>query len=475
VRLTQPSCGLPILLALSVGSACTVPDVDIVMGQQDSASRQQGDASTASLDTQEADTPVVIGGQDAAATWRDATGATCGSGKCDSGGSSTSSCHDVPCPSTDEVCLGNSCVQKPTAIAAGGDHTCVVTGGSVLCWGGNANGELGVAAGPPKTSPVVVAGLTNVKALAAGTAFTCALIADGTVRCWGDNSAGQLGSSTAPSSATPVDAGVSGVETLASVPTLAAGRDFACARTTDGKVWCWGNNSVGQLGRTAAALYPTCRSPVSPGKPDIVANLTSAVSISAGADVACAVLQDLSVSCWGGNETLQLGTVSTSAARSTPGPVSSLADATQVVATTPSENLPSFSCNVTVCSRLSSNSVSCWGDSSLLGSSQILPNQNQPVPVSSLQQVSDLAAGSDFVCSVVAGEVWCWGMIPSATDSTVEPAKVTGVNSVTKIAAGANHICALITDGTVKCWGNSSLGQLGNGTIKSSLAPVSVL
>jgi alpha-tubulin suppressor-like RCC1 family protein len=55
------------------------------------------------------------------------------------------------------------------------------------------------------------------------------------------------------------------------------------------------------------------------------------------------------------------------------------------------------------------------------------------------------------------------------------PVEVAGLSGVVKIAAGFNSTCALLSDGTVKCWGDNSVGQLGIGTGTSSLVPVKVL
>ena len=43
------------------------------------------------------------------------------------------------------------------------------------------------------------------------------------------------------------------------------------------------------------------------------------------------------------------------------------------------------------------------------------------------------------------------------------------------VATGRIHACVLLSDGTARCWGDNSVGQLGDGTGKSSTVPVQVL
>ena len=88
-------------------------------------------------------------------------------------------------------------------------------------------GLLEVAA---QATPVAVAGLPGtVTAVAAGGAHTCALTATGAVFCWGDNSFGQLGNGSTALGLAPV--AVVGLEK--GVQAIAAGSGHSCALLAD--------------------------------------------------------------------------------------------------------------------------------------------------------------------------------------------------------------------------------------------------
>ena len=73
----------------------------------------------------------------------------------------------------------------------------LLTNGAVMCWGANADGELGrgdalVAPRVARDAAVVnLGGVTS--AITAGTGFTCAVMRDGAVRCFGRGFFGNLG------------------------------------------------------------------------------------------------------------------------------------------------------------------------------------------------------------------------------------------------------------------------------------------
>jgi hypothetical protein len=55
------------------------------------------------------------------------------------------------------------------------------------------------------------------------------------------------------------------------------------------------------------------------------------------------------------------------------------------------------------------------------------------------------------------------------------PVTVTGVGSATAVSAGAGAACALVANGGVECWGDDTVGELGDGTTTTSGSPVAVL
>jgi len=86
--------------------------------------------------------------------------------------------------------------QGAKAVSAGGQHTCAIKeDGSLWCWGGNGDGQLGIGVAGSAVAPVLVSAGPAID-VSAGTAHTCATFeGSGSVDlyCWGSQLWGRLG------------------------------------------------------------------------------------------------------------------------------------------------------------------------------------------------------------------------------------------------------------------------------------------
>ena len=189
-------------------------------------------------------------------------------------------------------------VENVVQIAAGGAHTLALRAdGTVVAWGRNSNGQLGnnTTNLTEPTAPFVVKGLSNVIAVAAGKEFSLALRADGTVLAWGDNVLGQLGIET-QRELTPAP-----VPGLTGVVAIAASGSHSVALRADGTVFGWGADESGQSSALGQGGEPVLAPTQAPG-------VSGAVGIATGESATFARLRDGSVVGWGTNTSGELGT-----------------------------------------------------------------------------------------------------------------------------------------------------------------------
>ncbi|RZI59705.1 MAG: hypothetical protein EOP14_04060, partial [Pseudomonas sp.] len=92
-----------------------------------------------------------------------------------------------------------------------------------------------------------------------------------------------------------------------------------------------------------------------------------------------------------------------------------------------------------------------------------------------------VSAGKYFNCSITSdAKVKCWGNnsngeLGNGTYTTrSSPLEVVGLSNAIAVATGDAHACALISDGTVSCWGSNNRGQLGIGNTTSRNTPITV-
>lgn len=180
------------------------------------------------------------------------------------------------------------------SVALGTRFACALgTDGHVSCWGEGTHGELGRGDAASATEPAPVAGLDDVVAIAAGDRHACALLSSGHVRCWGAGNLGQLGDGAHEDRSAPVD-----VQAIADASDIAAGLGHTCVVHVNGAVSCWGSGRDGQLGNGT-----TLRSEI----PIQVAGIASLVEISAGAAHTCGRTGGGVVYCWGASRWGQIG------------------------------------------------------------------------------------------------------------------------------------------------------------------------
>jgi alpha-tubulin suppressor-like RCC1 family protein len=347
------------------------------------------------------------------------------------------------------------------AVGAGAQHSCArLSSGGVRCWGDNDFAQLGNGSkgGGPATSPVAVSGISTADALSLGAVHSCARVSGGLLQCWGDNRYGQLGNGFGANVVLPTNVSV------VSAPAMLAGGEYHACALVGTSVRCWGRNLYGQLGDGSNSDSVAA---VDTG----IGNATAVVN---GKGFSCALLSDQSVRCWGENGRGQLGNNSTLDS-ATPVAVLGLSGVVQLAA--------GFN---HACARLGDATVRCWGENSSgqLGDGNSGSNATTIV-TAGISNVLWLAAGELHTCAVqTAGTVQCWGanhdgrLGDGSTSASPTPVTVSGLTAATTpgaLALGAEHSCALKSDGQIACWGWDGYSQLGQGSsIGSSATPLAV-
>lgn len=201
-----------------------------------------------------------------------------------------------------------------TQVAPGCNHSLALTSaGTVLAWGDNSEGQLGngtVGGFNATPAPVKLPPGTAVRSLSGGCGFSLAVTTGGQLLAWGGNGEGELGNGTAGNPvATPapvkLPAGVT-------VRAAAGGLDHALALTTDGRVYAWGANAAGELGNGTT------------GKPNATPALVPlpsgalATAVTAGEGDSLAALASGGVVGWGDDSEGSLGDGRTNAVAPSP-------------------------------------------------------------------------------------------------------------------------------------------------------------
>ena len=332
--------------------------------------------------------------------------------------------------------------------------------------GKNHNGQLGDGTTMERDGAVKVdmtGALKNsfIVSIDSAETHTCAVNTTGGVFCWGDNSSGQLGIGTTVNSYSPVKVDMTGVLFKKKVEKVSLGLNYSCVLDDKGKVYCWGSllDFSSKVPKEIALDNPV-------------------VSLSVNKSNACVLDEAGKIWCWGKNESGQLGNLSFDDSED---PVEvDLGNRNMVDVKTGTNH---------VCALDDAGNIFCWGSNGSgqlgygKGASSVISGVPQPTRVIiksdiNEKKVSLLSCGYESTSAVDEdGNLYFWGRPDLNSLEYSHIAKIEGTGDereygdVAFFGTGAAHKCLLDSEGDVYCWGNNNRGQLGNNSDESSDQP----
>lgn len=400
-------------------------------------------------------------------------------------------------PCTDELCedakpvhpplaMGEACTtaETPEGLCNGAGKCGVCLPESRQCSGNavqacNAEGQWNESVPCPESSPLCMSASASCLSLTEKHVVqghvSCGRFTDGSLHCRGEAAA--------------LDVDTKAFTKITGARSMAAGALHLCALLSDGSVACTGENADGELG-TGDQKAPQ-------SLPVIAAGIQNAVQVVAGDGFSCARLESGQVQCWGRNDMGQLGigsigkrpknaaerefeSAQAGEGRGSPLKIIEAAQgASQVVFG------PAYGC------VLRSGSVRCFGERSPVIAPEIeAPPEKSPKKpaaktppkappfVKDIKDAVDIAAGATHVCAILSNRtVRCWGdnsngqLGDGTTDTKSSPIEIKSLPPINSIVLGAGHSCALTHTNTVQCWGDGSRGQIGDGALEKRLGP----
>lgn len=310
----------------------------------------------------------------------------------------------------------------------------------------------------------------------------CAILGTGALRCWGANGYGQLAQGNTANIGDGPGESTVGVNLGAgrTATAVAVGDFHACAILDTGAVRCWGNSDEGQLGQGDTVTIGD-----NPGESTVAVNLglgRTATAISAGNSHTCAILDNGALRCWGWNSAGNLGQGNTDHIGDSPGETTVAVDlgvGRSAVAVAAG--------GVNTCAILDNGALRCWGNGTYgqLGQGNTAAIGDDGVETTVAvdlgvgRTATAVSVGFNYMCVVLdTGTVRCAGrsnlgqLAQGNTDSIGNDGGETTVavnlgagRTATAITAAANHACAVLDNGTLRCWGQNTRGQLGQGSV----------
>ncbi|HEX6239831.1 MAG TPA: hypothetical protein VFZ61_03010 [Polyangiales bacterium] len=263
--------------------------------------------------------------------------------------------------------------------------------GEIECWGGNAQGQLGLGDSEPRAAPTPLGLGVSFVAVACGGRASCAIADTGKLYCWGDNSEG------VPAQADPYGSPHVLTPSLAAldvaVRQVSVGQGHACAVAINGALYCWGRNTDSQLGLGST--------PIQQRKPAPSDGSARYNQVAAGQQHTCGIRNDGAVYCWGRELAGRLGQGAQQDGKVVvPGQVGKDSDFVAV-------SVHWFHS----CARRLNGRLLCWGrnqEGQLGVGDEAL--RDVPTPVSGPSAWTSFTVGRFHTCGITQSQLYCWGM-----------------------------------------------------------------
>jgi alpha-tubulin suppressor-like RCC1 family protein len=376
------------------------------------------------------------------------------------------------------------------ALAVGQQHACAIKAGHVHCWGKNTDGQCGITAGANVLSPQEVeSGITDAVAIAAGGTTTCVLRTGGTIVCFGGNAFGQLANGTVGATHLPQT-----IAPAAGWTALSVGSQHVCGMRNE-DAFCWGSSDWGELGdgrigtrvnatrsgvstgwtRISSAGRHACGiqggvlkcwgkndlsqvQPDAPVNPDVprfqpvvpITGVTDFTAVETSATATCALAGTGRLYCFGAPVISVAATLLTHQ-------VQSASDWTDISVG------PERACGVR------SGMLYCWGTNTIgqLGDNGTT-DQTLPKRIGLSATWQRVSVGDTLICGLDAGGLYCWDGF-NAPGYGKTPTRIGADGDWKDLSVGGAFGCGIReeTTGTFRlyCWGSNLHGALGNGGV----------
>ena len=356
----------------------------------------------------------------------------------------------------------------------GNNHSCAISSAhEVYCWGDNTYGQIGSGDNIDRAYPFKIltdnSNSIRFRKLKTFADHTCALSFEGDLYCWGRNDNGQLGVGSNDNKSIIQKVNFPSIVNDDLVMDFAVGADHTCLINNKNRVYCWGDNTFGQLGIGGG---PSTNKMGTINPSFNIATYKNMFRIEAGANHTCVLMGNGDVFCWGRNNLGQLG-IGNNDDQSSPKRISTISN---VYSLSLGENHTCFNYNYT------GVNLACTGDNQYgqLGDGTTT-DSNVPVNLALLVNRYELKAGANHTCSISANTSGafatadCFGLNASGqlgnnTTTDDDLATASGTSDDHKLFVGANSNC-FVTEDSLKCWGENGDNQFFNGDQSDLLVP----